>query len=141
MHNKWKSTQIVPGGRGRPSNLTLNKANEGVKNHSRSERTGDISAFNLSDMKNVFELKKREQAKKDGLDSEGVKCNVSDQTAKATMVAVAMDANDSSFTTKKLLKKTPRRFQAENSIMGGYAYAATVLSTHFIEGKRPANHW
>ena len=89
-------------------------------------------------MKNTLESKRKEDAEANGLDPDTITCDISDKTAKAAMVAVAMGDSNLQFTTKKkLMAKTESRYQSEHLVFGGYAYATTVLSTHFIEAPRP----
>mmetsp|Transcript_9346 Transcript_9346/g.16260 ORF Transcript_9346/g.16260 Transcript_9346/m.16260 type:complete len:172 (+) Transcript_9346:105-620(+) len=88
-------------------------------------------------MKEAYADKKKQMAAKAGLEAETIDSSVCDRTAKVALVAAAMGNSGLSFSNKKLLTKTESRFIAEHSIMGGYAYATTVLSTHFIEGPRP----
>ena len=52
-------------------------------------------------------------------------------------LAAAMGKCVGTFTSKKLLTKTEKRFQSKHSLMMGYLYAITVLATHFIEGAVP----
>ena len=135
MFNIWKQTKLVREG-GRPSIMKLGET-EGIVKQVLSEHTNDSNTFRLKDMKKSFESKRIDEAEANGLDPESIECGISDKTAKAAMVAVAMGDSDLQFTTKKLQTKTESQYQAEHSIMGGYAFATTVLSTHFIEGPRP----
>jgi hypothetical protein len=138
MYNNWKKTGSTPK-RGRPKLLDLNTAESLAKANIKS-RSSDSNAFLYTDMKNSYESVKKAKAASDGLDPNGVNIKVSDKTAKAAMVAIAMGDNGMRFTKKKLLTKTASRFCSEHSVMMGYAYATTVLSTHFIEGHGPTNH-
>ena len=92
----------------------------------------------LSAVKKVYETNySKEQAAKDGFDTESINCSVAHQTAKVGMMAVTMGSKELKLTKKKLTTKTLPRYIAEHSVMSGYAYSATVLATHFIEGPRP----
>ena len=101
--------------------------------------SGSSSAFKLKDMKDAYAEKKKEQANLDDLDPDSIDCGICDRTAKIALIAVAMGDSDLSLSIKILMMKTEKRYKAEHSIMGAYAYAVTVLSTHFIEGHRPRN--
>ena len=101
------------------------------------EHTSDSSAFELKDMKEAYSSRLKDKADKCGLESETIHVQVTNQTAKAMTLAAAMGDSVGTFTTKKLLTKTEKRFQSEHSLMMGYSYAATVLATHFVEGPSP----
>lgn len=135
MYNQYKKNLVVPGGRGRKSLMNLDEVTDTIKT-TLKECASDSNTFKLSHMKDCYEQKKKEQAEKDGLDPDSTNCNVSDVTAKVAIVAAAMSRDDLTLSDKNLQTKTLARWIAEHSIMGGYAYAATVLSTHFIEGDR-----
>ena len=62
---------------------------------------------------------------------------MSDNLATTMTLAAAMGEGVGTFTSKKLLTKTEKRFQSEHSLMMGYSYATTVLATHSIEGAVP----
>ena len=92
----------------------------------------------LSAVKKVYETNySKEQAAKDGLDTESINCSVADQTAKVGMMAVTMGSKELKLTKKKLTTKTSPRYIAEHSVMSGYAYSATVLATHFMKDPAP----
>ena len=64
---------------------------------------------------------------------------VLDRTAKAAMIALAMEDSGLMFTKKKLLTKTKEQYHSEYLVIGAYACATTVLLAHFDEGPRPRN--
>ena len=135
LFQKWKSTQTVcPVGR--PLKMSLEDAEMSVKKVL-SDRTSDSSAFVLSNMKEAYASKLKERAANSGLDPDSVGAAVSDNLAKTMTLAAAMGEGVGTFTSKKLLTKTEKRFQSEHSLMMGYSYATTVLATHFIEGAVP----
>ena len=137
MHKKWKETGMI-NREGQPSIMKLGEAEAAVKNVLR-DCSSDSSAFKLSDMKNAYAEKRKDKAALDGLDPDSINSSISTRTAKVALIAVAMGDSDISLSNKVLLTKTEKRFQSEHSIMGAYAYACTVLSTHFIEGPCPKN--
>ena len=134
----WKKTRIVPAGRGPPTNMVLNDIVDAIK-ETLKDCASDSSAFRLEDMKCAYVVKKKQKVLEDSLEPENIQCGVSDQTAKIAMIAAAMGNTGLTFSKKKLLLKTDKRFQAEHSVMGVYAFATTVLSTHFIDGPIPHN--
>lgn len=141
LYGKWKKTKTIPKGTGRPAtNITVEEAKEAVKNNLNSHTSGS-NAFGLDDMKAAIIARRKEQAAKNGLDPDGIDCTVSNQAAKIAMTSAVMgqSASGLKFTNKDLLRKTEPRFISEHSLMMGYAYAATVLSTHFIAGTLPSN--
>ena len=137
MFDKWKASGLPPPSRGRPMSMELDKAQVGVSNVLRSRATNS-SAFMLDNMKDMYTNMVKERVAEDGLDPECVKSGCSDKLAKAMTMAVAMGGDVGKLTNKKLLKKTEKRFQAEHSIFSAYAYALTVLSTHYVEGPVPS---
>ena len=66
----------------------------------------DSSAFKLQHMKDAIVRKKKEQAERNGLDPNTIKCTISTETAKIAMTAVAMEGTHLGFTKKKLQTKT-----------------------------------
>ena len=118
--------------------MTVDDIEEAAKASSR-ECTGSGNTFQLKDAKTAFSNMKKKQAEKDGLDPDSVNATVCDKTAKIAMTAAAMRESCMRFSNKSLQKKTEARFVSEHSVMGAYAYATTVLSTHFVEGPRPQN--
>ena len=100
----------------------------------------DSSTFKLKYLKIVVTEVMKKNADQDGLDSESVKYGITDRIAKTMIIAAAMEESGPSLTNRKLLAKTEKQFQSENSIMGVYAYTLTSLSTHFISGHCPPNN-
>ena len=136
LYRNWKKNKVVRNV-GRPETMTVDEA-EAVVKQVMTEHTTDSNRFRLKNMTSKLEQKKKEKAEVDGLDPDSVNCAVSNKTAKATMVAVAMgEDNGIGLTNSKGMTKTESRFISEHSIFMGYAYAATVLSTHCIEGNAP----
>ena len=56
LYSKWKKTQKVPGGKGRPKVITVDEAREGIQQELDAGALGG-SKFQLCHMKNVFEEK------------------------------------------------------------------------------------
>ena len=138
MYNRWKQTKEI-NGRGRKPIIETSDIKSAVKDVMK-DCSRDSNAFQLKDMEKLLESKKKEKAEKDGLDQETVKSGVSKNTARAAMVALAMDADDQmAFTKKKLNTTTESRWRSEHSPMCGYSYATTVLSTHVNRGPMPHN--
>ena len=135
MYQNWKRTNTTRN-RGRPFKVTVDEAEEAVRKCMK-ERTSDSSAFRIKNMKAAYSSKIKARAEQDGLEPETVSTNVHLDTAKAMMLAAAMGDNVGTFTAMKLLPKTESRFRSEHSVLMGYAYACTVLATHFIEGPIP----
>ena len=136
MFNAWKSSNAEPREKGRPLKMSVPEAEKEVVKVFQ-DKTTDSSAFVLKDMKEAFKRKMKDKAEQDGFDPGNVSEGSSNTLAKTMMVASAMSTEVGTFTTKKLLPKTEKRFQSEHSLMMGYSYAATVLATHFIEGPVP----
>ena len=137
MYRKWKETKVALRDKGRPETMKVDEA-EAVVKQVMTEHTTDSNRFRLKNMTSKFEQKKKEKAEADGLDPHSINCAISNKTAKATMVAVAMgEDNNIGLTNSKSMTKTESRYISEHSIFMGYAYAATVLSTHCIEGNAP----
>ena len=67
MFQKWKSSGIAAPGRGRPLKVKMAEAQKEVSNVLRS-RSIDSSTFMLSNMKDLFTNKIKEQVAKGGLD-------------------------------------------------------------------------
>jgi len=97
---------------------------------------GSRKAVKLGDVMEEMENKKKEAASAAGLDMDTVDCSVSEKTAKIATVAAAM-MNEVAFSQKKLFKTTETRHIAKTSFCAAYAYASTVLATHFIAGPTP----
>ena len=135
MYRNFKKTGHLQNGAGRPS-LTLSQLEERARG-SIDQRASDSNCFRLKDVKSALSSRKKDEAEKNGLDGDSIDVSVNDEWAKVSLTALALSDTKLSFTKKKLLKKTETRFIAEHSVMGAYAYAATVLSTHFIFGTRP----
>ena len=92
----------------------------------------------LNAIKVAAEDKKKKAIEAAGMSPDSVDTAVSNQSAKISSIAAAMRADFTLGLTKKsLLTKTETRFVAENSFRSAYAYATTVLSTHFISGPVP----
>lgn len=143
MYNKWKIVGHV-NDRGRPSVMQLDEAADAAKSVL-NQCSHSSNNFHMKDMKKAFEDKIKEKAENDGLDPNGIDCRISKKTAKHYMTAISMqEDNTLALNDNKEIVKTESRYRAEHSIMMGYAYATTVLSTHFIEGTMPNHirkHW
>ena len=135
MYRQWKIDPIVRN-RGRPLTMTVTEA-EAAVGKVLKDRTSSCSAFVLENMNDAYASKLKDKAEIHGLDAESVSTNVDHSTSKAMTLAAAMGVDVGRATTKTLLTKTETRFQSEHSLMMGYAYATTVLATHFIEGPVP----
>jgi len=139
MYGSYKSKGgIVPKGRGRPMKMGTEEA-ETIATQALRSCDGDSSTFQLNDMKAAYISKMKAEAEDNGLEGDTIDCKISDRLAKAALIAASMGTSELSASRKKLITKTETRYISEHSVMGGYAYATTVLSTHFIEGRRPTS--
>ena len=141
MYNTWLNSEdgkVPTRSVGRPSAIDLDEL-EIIVNNSRKERSNDSNRIKLEHVTDALNKEKLVQAAKDGLDPNSVKVKTSKKLVKEAMTAVAMGGDESNFglSKKKLAKKTEARYRAEHSVRGAYAYATTVLATHFVEGPRP----
>ena len=144
MYNTWLCTEDgkVPGGVGRPSSIDIDKVESIVKSV-RKECSSDSNRSKLEQVTDDLNKDKLAQAEKDGLDPNSVDCKTSKRRVNEAMTVVAMGGAESGIgiSKKKLANKTEARYRAEHSIVGGYAYATTVFSTHFVEGNHPHTLW
>lgn len=101
-----KIKKIVPGGKGRPMAMDMGKLEEAIKTTLRTCSAGNSNTVKLSAVKKVYETNSKEQAAKDGLNTESINCSVADQTAKVGMMAVTMGRKELKLTKKKLITKT-----------------------------------
>jgi hypothetical protein len=86
----------------------------------------------------------RKKAEADGLDPKTVDAAVSQRTSRRYLIAAAMkgcgnndDDINCKLSTKSLRDKNLTRWIAENNVMPALSNAATCITTHAIEGKRP----
>ena len=124
--------------RGHPVIMSVNETADNVRSVLK-DRTSNSSAFQLRDMEKAYSNKLKQKATANDLEDETVDTSVNHRTAKAMIISAAMGESFGKLATKKLLAKTQTRFQLEHSVIGAYAYVATVLSTHFIAGPTPTN--
>mmetsp|Transcript_5353 Transcript_5353/g.12155 ORF Transcript_5353/g.12155 Transcript_5353/m.12155 type:complete len:487 (+) Transcript_5353:597-2057(+) len=136
MYNKWKKNGFVRNGAGRPCALGLDKVDAKIATKFR-DRSGNSSAFQLSDMKNIIEGHRKDTAEEAGLDPDSINCGVCDTTAKVNLIAAAMGDSGGNITNKKLLIKTLSRYGGENSVQGGVANALTAMTTNNNAGRCP----
>ena len=101
------------------------------------DRTNDSNTFRLKDMKNMVVGKKKGVAASNGLDPDSIECSVSTEWAKINMTATSAREIGVTFSQKKLMRKTAARFRSEHSIMCGYSYACTALTTMYLSGPQP----
>ena len=137
MYQQFKKNATLRN-RGRPNIMLVDEAADNVRKVFK-DRTSSSSAYQLRDMEKAYSSKLKQKAAANGLEEETVNTRVSQSTAKAMLISAAMGESVGKLTTKKLLTKTETRFQSKHSVMGAYAYATTVLSTHFIVGSTPSN--
>ena len=121
---------------GRPSTISVDNMQKKVENKL-GERSNDSNTFKVKHMKEIMVEKVKEKAKSDGLDPNSIKCVASTEWAKTQMIVVAA-GSDLSFSNKKLLKKTASRFRSEHSVMCGFSYALTALTTQYLIGRQPS---
>ena len=97
--------KVVPARVGRPCTVELNEA-EGETKQLFRNCNSESSVFSLQDMKEVYAKKRKEKAEADGINGDSVDCHVCHNTAKSTMVALAMKGSAPTLTKKKLQIKS-----------------------------------
>ena len=137
MYKRTKSNGGVARGPGRPSKMDLDEIVQKTQTQLK-DRSSDSNTFKLKHMKNIIVQKQKDVAAAGGLDPATIECSVTTEQAKICMTATAATASGVSFSKKKLLKKTTSRYRSEHSIMCGYAYAATALTTMYLTGTQPS---
>ena len=79
-------------------------------------------------MKGLYAKKRKEKAEADGLDGDSIDCQVCHNTAKSTMVALAMKGSTPTLTKKKLQIKTEK-----GSSLNTRSWMPTPLLQHFCQ--------
>ena len=142
MYNKWKASGQTQSRR-RPTAATLDDVCDGIQELIR-QGTGDSNTISHKDIGKVLEKVLRKKAEADGLDPKTVDAAVSQRTSRRYLIAAAMkgcgnndDDINCKLSTKTLRDKNLTRWIAENNVMPALSNAATCITTHAIEGKRP----
>ena len=136
VYNKWKRTGVFRGV-GRPNLMSVDEIGEATKK-ALKDRTNDSNTLKLKHMKQIIVKKKEEVTEADGLDPNSIKVVATAEWSKVAMTAAAATAGGVSFSKKKLLAKTASRYRSEHSLMCGYSYALTALTTMYLKGSRPS---